>query len=293
MKKRIIFSILFLLAASLHADAIPARGTARTVRQPDGTELRIVVSGDEHCRIVRTEDGSAVTMGNDGFWYYASYDLAGVKRSTGVRVTKSNGASAAANAARAIPYGMLRARGAQRRAEVNRVRSKHIARVSPDTKAGTSVKKGLVILAQFTDLKFKFGREYFANMLNQHGYSFAGATGSALDYFNDQFEGAASFEFAVSSIVTLSKGYAYYGENDDEDQDKRPHEAVIEACRLVDAEIDFSQYDSDGDGEVDNVFVFVPGHDEAEGAGENHIWSHQWYFDEAGIRLNLDGTKIN
>ncbi len=294
MKKRIIFSLLFLLAASLHADAIPARGTARTVRQPDGTELRIVVSGDEHCRIVRTEDGSAVTMGNDGFWYYASYDLAGVKRSTGVRVTKSNGASAAANAARAIPYGMLRARGAQRRAEVNRVRSEHVARVSPDTKAGTAVKKGLVILAQFNDLRFKFSREYFANMLNQHGYSFAGATGSALDYFNDQFEGAASFEFTVSSIVTLSKGYAYYGENDDEDQDKRPHEAVIEACRLVDADIDFSQYDSDGDGEVDNVFVFVPGHDEAEGAGENHIWSHQWYiWDGTHIRVTLDGKLLN
>ena len=294
MKNRLLFSILFLLAASLHADAIPARGTARTVRQPDGTELRIVVAGDEHCRIVRTEDGSAVTMGEDGYWYYASYDIAGVKRSTGVRVTPSNGASAAATAARAIPYGMLRARGAQRRAGVNRVRSEHIARVSPDTKAGSSVKKGLVILAQFPDLKFKFGREYFENLLNMHGYSYAGASGSALDYFNDQFEGAASFEFTVSSIVTLSKGYAYYGENDEEDQDKRPHEAVIEACRLVDADIDFSQYDNDGDGEVDNVFVFVPGHDEAEGAGENHIWSHQWYiWDGAHVRVTLDGKLIN
>lgn len=291
MKIRIIFSILFFLAASLHADAIPARGTARTVRQPDGTELRIIVSGDEFCKIVRTEDGKAVTLGDDGFWYYAAYDISGVKRNSGVRVTASNGASAAATAARYIPYGILRARGASRRAEVNRMRSAH--RISPATKAGGPTKKGLVILAQFQDLRFKFGREYFVNMLMQHGYSYAGATGSVLDYFNDQFEGSCTFEFTVSPVVTLSKGYAYYGENDSDGNDKRAHEAVAEACRLLDSEIDFSPLDGDGDGRVDNVFVFVPGHDEAEGASENHIWSHQWYLTAAGIRLSLDGKVID
>ena len=293
MKRIVFLPLLLLLTVSLRVSAIPARNIPMTVRQPDGSELRIIVSGDEFYRMVKTEDGCAVTQGADGYWYYAAYDINGAKRSSGVRVSPLNGATAAASAARIIPYGTLRATAAGRRAAVNRLRAEHRFRVPPDTKAGTVSKKAIVILAQFTDLGFKFGRNDFVNMLTQKGYSYGGAQGSALDYFNDQFEGACRFEFIISPIVTLSKGYAYYGENDSEGLDKRPHEAVAEACRLVDAQIDFSQFDGDGDGEVDNVFVFVAGHDEAEGASPAHIWSHQWYMDEAGARLNLDGTKIN
>ncbi len=293
MKRIVFFSLLLLLTASLRVSAIPARNIPMTVRQPDGSELRIIVSGDEFYRMVRTEDGCAVTQGEDGYWYYAAYDINGAKRSSGVRVSPLNGATAAAGAARIIPYGTLRAAAAGRRAAVNRLRAEHRFRVHPGTKAGPVSRKAIIILAQFTDLGFKFGRNDFVNMLTQKGYSYGGAQGSAMDYFNDQFEGACDFEFIVSPVITLSKGYAYYGENDSQGLDKRPHEAVAEACRLVDAQIDFSQFDGDGDGEVDNVFVFVAGHDEAEGASPAHIWSHQWYLDEAGVRLNLDGTKIN
>ena len=291
--KRIIFLSLLLLTVSLRVSAIPARNIPMTVRQPDGSELRIIVSGDEFYRMVRTEDGCAVTQGEDGYWYYAAYDINGAKRSSGVRVSPLNGATAAAGAARIIPYGTLRAAAAGRRAAVNRLRAEHRFRVPPGTKAGAVSRKAIIILAQFTDLGFKFGRNDFVNMLTQKGYSYGGAQGSAIDFFNDQFEGACDFEFIVSPVITLSKGYAYYGENDSQGLDKRPHEAVAEACRLIDAQIDFSQFDGDGDGEVDNVFVFVAGHDEAEGASPAHIWSHQWYLDEAGLRLNLDGTKIN
>ncbi|MBO4923331.1 MAG: M6 family metalloprotease domain-containing protein [Bacteroidales bacterium] len=293
MKRIVFLSLLLLLTVSLRVSAIPARNIPMTVRQPDGSELRIIISGDEFYRMVRTEDGCAVTQGEDGYWYYAAYDINGAKRSSGVRVSSLNGATAAAGAARIIPYGTLRAAAAGRRAAVNRLRAEHRFRVSPGTKAGAVSRKAIIILAQFTDLGFKFGRNDFVNMLTQKGYSYGGAQGSAMDYFNDQFEGACDFEFIVSPVITLSKGYAYYGENDSQGLDKRPHEAVAEACRLVDAQIDFSQFDGDGDGEVDNVFVFVAGHDEAEGASPAHIWSHQWYLDEAGLRLNLDGTKIN
>lgn len=285
--------MLFLFTASLGVYAIPARNIPVTVRQPDGTELRIIVSGDEFYHTVTTEDGCAVTEGEDGYWYYAAYDFNGAQRSSGVRVDPRNGATAAAAASRIVPHGTLLAEAGRRREAANRLRAAHRLRVSPDTKAGAPTRKAIIILAQFTDLTFKFERSAFVNMLTQKGYSYGGARGSALDYFNDQFEGACNFEFIITPVVTLSNGFAYYGQNNAQGFDKRAHEAVAEACRLVDDQIDFSQFDGDGDGEADNVFVFVPGPDEAEGASPTHIWSHQWYFDEAGIRLNLDGTKIN
>ena len=156
-----------------------------------------------------------------------------------------------------------------------------------------SKRKILVILAQFPDKRFTYSRSNFINMLTAPGYSENGATGSALDYFNDQFQGACDFEFTVSPIVTLSNGYAYYGQNDDTGFDERAPELVAEACRLASADIDFSEFDNDLDGEVDNIYIFAAGLSEAEGASSEYIWPHHWYLGDAGIRLSLDGKRIN
>ena len=40
---------------------------------------------------------------------------------------------------------------------------------------------------------------------------------------------------------------------------------IIHAVELLDDEVDFSQYDTDGDGFVDNVYVFYAGRGEADG----------------------------
>ena len=164
--------------------------------------------------------------------------------------------------------------------------------------SGPMVKHGIVILAQFANMHFKHEREHFVAMLTQEGYDVGGATGSAKEYFDAQFSGAVEFSFDVSEIVTLSNDLAYYGGNTSNskgtESDKAPEEMVIEACRLADPQVDFSIYDDDGDGEVDNVFIFFAGGDEAEGAGDDCIWSHAWYLrDGAGKQLELDGKVVN
>ena len=167
MKRYLVLSLLFLFTASLGMYAIPARNIPVTVRQPDGTELRIIVSGDEFYHTVTTEDGCAVTEGEDGYWYYAAYDFNGAQRSSGVRVDPRNGATAAAAASRIVPHGTLLAEAGRRREAANRLRAAHRLRVSPDTKAGAPTRKAIIILAQFTDLTFKFERSAFVNMLTQ------------------------------------------------------------------------------------------------------------------------------
>ena len=68
--------------------------------------------------------------------------------------------------------------------------------------------------------------------------------------------------------MTLSNGYAYY--------DTHVARMIVEACNLVaDQGVDMTQYDTDNDGRLDNVFVYYAGHNEAEGAASNTIWPHR------------------
>ncbi len=49
----------------------------------------------------------------------------------------------------------------------------------------------------------------------------------------------------------------------------------------------------DGDGWVDNVFVFYAGQGEASYGPEESVWPHQWELTEAGKEFTLDGKKIS
>ena len=66
-----------------------------------------------------------------------------------------------------------------------------------------------------------------------------------------------------------------------------------EACKAADANIDFSLYDQDSDGEVDNVYIFYAGRDESEYTDETDlIWAHQ-YFIVSGEETVSGVTKLD
>ena len=302
MLKR-FFLLVFAIVCSLSAYSKPAKPGRICLSQPDGTVFHARIYGDEMMRIKVTEEGAAIVQDKDGWWCYAEYDAMGFKVSTGCRVGGPVSPDVILRSSD-IPYERLAGSVSARRAlaadevEMERgllQRMRALTRNSTDTE-GPTVKKGLVILVQFKgeNERFTYTKEDFVNMLMQEGYSSFGADGSVKEYFDDQFRGQYEFSFDVGGLVTLDKEMAFYGANDNDGDDKNPHMMVIEACQLVDADVDFSQYDQDGDGQVDNVFVFFAGKDEAEGASEDHIWSHSWYIrDGAGRNLVLDGVRIN
>ena len=289
--KRTITIIVFL-TLSIVLMAVPARRGLYTFTQPDGTRFQAYLSGDEFSKSLRTADGCAVAYGRNGYYCYASVDAAGRIRSSEVKVCAANSATPAAAAARSVTDGAFYRHGRTMReaAQLHRAAAASAA----VTKASVQKRKNIIILAEFPDKGFKYSRTNFINMLTAPGYSNYGATGSALDYFNDQTDGRYEFEFIISPIVMLSKGYAYYGKNDQDGFDEHAPELVAEACQLAAAQgISFSQADGDNDGEVDNVFIFVAGLSEAEGAGEEYIWPHQWTLRDAGVNLSIAGKRIN
>lgn len=299
MNLRNIIAYFTVLLSCMTAIAGPAGRSPIYLRQPDGTAFLASIKGDEFVKIKTTASGEAVMQDSDGWWCYAIYSEDGTKVSSGWKVGHDVPGSILSESSR-IPYSRLSEKAMEHRRASNDIIGEPILRKMRKqgqamTKAGSeAVKKhALVILAEFKDIKFKYSKEDFIKLLTEEEYSVNGATGSAKEYFDDQFKGAMEFEFHVSDIVTLSRERKYYGENDSVGDDKNPAEMISDACKAADPDIDFSLFDDDGDGDVDNVFVFFAGHDEAEGGAEECIWSHAWVLSSAGIRLTLDETSVN
>lgn len=275
MKLRGILSSL-LLSAALVAAAKPARPGVLTFTQPDGTTFRARLSGDEFSKRLLLEDGCALVQDADGFYCYAVPDSRGRSVSSGRRVGERVDAAVKAASRRAPAAAPSEAR-ASRPAPARGLRSG---------------KRTLVIPVQFADVSYKYTAAHLDAMLNQEGYSFEDATGSASDYFRAQFGEDVPFVFDVAPLVTLPSPRATYGGNLANGNDRNPALAVKEACELLEASVDFAQYDTDGDGFVDEVFVFFAGEDEAEGGSAECIWSHQWSLPQAGYSCTVDGVQV-
>ena len=276
------FLPFFIILVSLIVSGSSSRKTPFLMYQPDGTSFMAVLKGDEFAKVLTTADGYAVMKCEDGYYRYAYFNPDGSRESSGYKVG-ADVPSIVLNGCRSIPWQALREKTAQIRRE-----RRGEAPTRTATRGSTPVKKHcIIILAQFKDVTFMNGesrRQDFIDLITKEGSS------SVLDYFNDQFQGQYEFTFTVGPVVTLSKDHSYYGQNEDDKagQDMNPQELVKEACQLSDPYVDFSQYDDDNDGLVDNVFVIVAGKSEAEGADSDCMWPHQWYVPS----LNLDGKRI-
>ena len=297
-KKFIIIAFLLIQALSLSVNydsmARPARKGKIAFMQPDGSSFVGSITGDEFFRLKMTETGESIIRDEDGWWCYAAYDALGNKYSSGVKVGVND--IATKTASRQIPYAQLIQRAAARRAEFDNelaLKREKMRKSMTLTKAGAGPveKHGIIILAAYSDVAFTYSKQNFVDMMNQSGYSYNGATGSAKDYFEAQFGNMYNFNFDVSDIDTLPNNRKYYGQNvGSDDNDARPQQMVSEACTLAEKSgVDFSRYDDDGDGYVDTVFVIFAGDDEADSGNEDCIWAHAWSLSKA---ITLSGKKI-
>ncbi len=307
MKKIIIINILllsFLAGFSHSAYAVKAYPGPIQITQPDGSVITIHKHGDEFLNWT-TCGGHLVKQGPDGFYYLAEFSAQGAVQATAARVQPGLSIQGPSTV---FPPAVARQRAQQLRQDLAREFgarsdvSRLLPGLTPNVKGpaqsiAIGQKKFLVILAAFSDLAFNSAtaQNDFFNLLNQDGYAGNGGTGSVWNYFYENSSGAFDPQFDVVGPVTLSRSFSYYGANDDEGKNMavRAREMVIEAIRIVDQNlgVDFSQYDNDGDGTIDNVFVYFAGHNEAEGGGENTIWPHAWStYDQS---ITVDGVTTS
>lgn len=307
--KRVFALSVLALGGAVVALAVPAKRVKRVVTQPDGSRLAVVLSGDEHLHCWRTGDGLPVVRVADGGWRYARVAGPGLvatgqlAHEAGARggaerrfVTDSvadEGALGALRSRRMTAAGRLKARGVAAAAATATgvAGSQPVADIRGE-------RRGLVVLVNFKDVKMQAAhtREAFERMFNEPGYGDNGNAGSVRDYFYAQSYGAFTPTFDVVGPVTVSKKMASYGANDSSGDDVDPAGMVYEAVKLAKKAqpgLNFKDYDWNGDGEVDQVYVIYAGCSEAAGADENTIWPHEWWLAGGGYRLTVDGVTVD
>lgn len=268
--KHFYLTLLFTLASSC-VFAVPAkRGVWQTVRLADGTEVKVELRGDEFCKYWRAADGRNFVMNAKTKVYEeADMDLIARKAHEMRRSAFNSG------------QGISKPDAAESRISY------------------TGKKKGLIILVQFEDKKFKDEHtpDLYRRIVNEIGYNDPefGFKGSVKDYFLSQSYGQMEFDFDIVGPVTLPQSYRYYGKNSPyTGSDERPGEMIADACKAVDDEVDFSLYDWDGNKDIEQVFVIYAGHGEASYHDPNTVWPHKYsIYASTGKRLTLDGVRVD
>ena len=294
--KHFFFLLICLFVLAPKAQAVPADSVKRTVVQPDGTSLQLTLYGDEHRHCYLTADRIPVFETAEGFRYGRIENDALTLSACFAHEPDLRSAEEKQFIDRELTplRAWLTERHRSQLAAANAVRAERLQpKALPERPRPYSGKKrGLVILVSFSDLKMTYTQADFDAMFNQKGYSFDNAIGSVSDYFRDQSYGQFELEFDVVGPVTTANGYAYYGRNVSlSDNDAHPDEMVVEACKAVDKQVDFSQYDWDGDGEVEQVFFIYAGYGESNGGPSDTIWPHESQLYDN--KLTLDGVTIN
>lgn len=300
------YLLIGTLVSSVSSWAIHATPFLINSTQPDGSVVQIRKVGNEHFNYTLTgEDSVLVVRDSDGYWNYA--DEQGKK--TGMRVhSKSKRSQKEKN--------FLKKRDSRQILEKfreNRLRRLQKLREQealsqpmkanewggwgsggtqtstntnwPTRPALNSVRKegdvrGLVILVQFSDIKFKRenANEEYMDYLNKEGYSDYFMSGSVRDFFISNSMGKYRPTFDVAGPITLKGTRNSYGSSVNPNNIAAGAvNAISEAMdTLVAQNMDFSPYDSDGDKVVDFVYMIYAGVGAADTDVETAIWPHSY-----------------
>lgn len=305
--KRIL--CLFILVAGLVGQAAWAVNPQRRVfgvKQADGTVVNVSKVGNGHFCFLVTEDGVALVReeGSRRLCYATMVD--GKMCSTGQLA--HNAEARTADEREFVRTLNVDVRQAYRTLAANnkrfsRAASRTLSSVDGLGKYGQK-SDGVVpsigevvipvIMVQFPDMKFLETTtiDKVSRTRNESGYSDeVQAVGSVRDYYIAQSDSLFQPTFDVLGIVTLSKGYAYYGADGSNDIDLNCNKMIQEAVdSMVARGVDFSQYAINGI--VPNVSIYHAGpgaHQSYEEGWEDYLWAHftDYYTFKAGdVKIN-------
>ena len=300
--KRIILLICFIACTTITTWAAKAQSIPVLVKQADGTTITVILQGDEHINWYIALDGTLLVQGSDNNYYVG-------------RVANNGHLTATKQLAHELAFRSQTERSLIQKQDKERfysyvrdvaAQSENAYKESPMTRISigassdgvayfphTGSPKALVILAEFTDTLFTIQntKQVFTNYLMNEGHFTETSYGQNLNYkgvrgyFKDCSYGQFTPAFDVVGPIKLPKPQTYYGAGGDNIKD-----LLTDACNAVDNEVDFSQYDSNGDGMVDLVYVIYAGHSaNYAGNAKTDIWPKSG---TASLSKTFDGKSV-
>ena len=280
MMKRLITSMLLALLAIVSMKAARALSEPFTVTQPDGTTLTVILHGDEHFNWHTTTDSIVLVQTAQGAYHVAAIDDRGAISAT-AQLAHSPQLRSAAEQQLCVQQqtrtNLFFTRGEQLMQQGRRAQIATNGGYFPHT--GTP--KTLVILANFSDVKFtstdpKTQFEMYCNADTQTdlGQNEQKNLTSVRQYFEQSSHGKFSPQFTVVGPIDLPQTMEYYGKSaEGSSSDANFGQFCRDAIAAVDGQVDFNDYDNDGDGRAELVCVIYAGYGQNfDGNPTNSIW---------------------
>lgn len=257
-----------MLLATTSANAVKMKPGPTTITQSDGSTLTVYAYGDEDFNYFTTTDGVLLCQ-EDFDFFIATTEKDGTLSPTKVLAHEQGARTDEEKEAIALQDKQLMYDNMNRISATNKIKRVSYA-FSSTLFPHVDSPRIPVLLVEFSDSTFKIdntkvafdkymnAEELFVDTIdtdmdNNHG--------SVKKYFTDMSFGAFKPQFDVYGPYTLSKPLKSYGAGSSSNEDMKG--LFTDACTLADADVDFSQYDSNGDGNVDLVYIVYAGYSAA------------------------------
>ncbi len=267
--------------------------TVNTVKQPDGSLITLVPFGNEAVHYLETSTGYTVLQNKDGFFEYAVQDMQGNLTLSGVIARDGSQEKTAGF----VPH--LRYSNTQQQALISmhnqlNENTGSLGKAGPYPFPSKGVRKVVVILVEYPDLRATIAKENFELLFNQPDYN---GTGSFRDFYLATSHGQLDLTCTVYGWVMADSSYLYYGKGSSPSYGTATRRLLLGALKDANDSfnIDFSQFDNDGDGFVDGVILMHSGigaEEQSAPNANNYIWSFRSSL-SAAQRPTYDGVQVS
>lgn len=271
-KKNVIAAVCAMCVTA--ASAVPAyHGLIKTV-QPDGTEIELLLHGDEHFSWASTPDGYTLLRNDSDFWTLAQPDKNGGISSSDfvyngdISVAEANG----------IEKGLKFSTEQLKAFRTESLNLKSSSLQVDGTFPAKGKNKLLMLMLNYADTEPVYTQAQFESLMNDTLY---GGIGSFRDYYLENSYGQLDITTTVTRWVTLPYEKSYYGSD-------RAIEMIQHGLNILNDELDLTQFDNDGDGILDGLAVIHQGAGQEYTGSTNDIWSHSSII----YGMSFDGVQV-
>jgi M6 family metalloprotease-like protein len=274
MKKLSIILLLFIVTARV--SAVTAFPDPVDFKQPDGDIIVVLIKGDERIHCHESIDGYTLLFNKEGYLTYAVLDEDGNLQPSNFIATNIEKRDIAAVAflntiEKKLFYSDMQKKLMRKVWDME----DEIAAIH-NSKGVTGVigeYKTICAFVQFPEKSFVKTMSQFEPLFNQLGY-IGNGTGSVRDFFKEASYNKFDLIITLCGFYTAPQSESYYAGSSGAANCQALARWVAQQV-ANESSINFSEYDSNNDNQVDGFHFIFAGVGQEAGGGSGTIWSHK------------------